>query len=128
MTKPVLSTKHAEATINIIPMLDVLLVLVAVLLLLTPYIAESMNVSLPQATHSSPMTQDTSIVIELHEDGTVWHAGTQVQDWSSLYASMKGATTARIYADKGVAFAAVARLLDQLAEQDIHNIQFAVKA
>ncbi|WP_172415280.1 biopolymer transporter ExbD, partial [Comamonas thiooxydans] len=35
------------AEINIIPLLDVLLVLVAVLLLLTPFMAKSINVDLP---------------------------------------------------------------------------------
>jgi biopolymer transport protein ExbD len=40
---------------------------------------------------------------------------------------MKGATAARVFADKGATFASVTVVLDQLARQDVHNVQFGVK-
>lgn len=113
--------------INIIPLLDVLLVLVAVLLLLTPFMAKAINVDLPASASGAVMAQDTSISIEIHADGTVWHDGLPVSDWETLYPKMKGATVAKVFADKEAAFAAVAKVMDQLASQDIHNLQFAVK-
>ncbi len=117
----------AAAEINIVPLLDVLLVLVAVLLLLTPFMAKSINVDLPAASSGAVMTQDTTITLEIRADGTVWHEGQVVSEWSSLASKMKGATAARVYADKGAAFAAVTSVLDQLATNDIHNVQFGVK-
>lgn len=119
--------RNATAEINIIPLLDVLLVLVAVLLLLTPFMAKSIGVDLPTTTAGAVMTQDTAVTFEIHADGTVWHEGLPVGDWSALYPKMKGATTARVFADKAAAFAALAGVMDQLARLDIHNIQFATK-
>ena len=119
--------RDAAAEINIIPLLDVLLVLVAVLLLLTPFMAKSINVALPAASSGAVMTQDTAITIEIRVDGSVWHEGEQVVSWGALAPKMKSATSARVYADKGAAFAAVTQVLDQLAANDVHNVQFGVK-
>lgn len=115
------------AEINIVPLLDVLLVLVAVLLLLTPFMAKSINVDLPATTSGAVMTQDTAVTFEIKADGSVWHEGTQVHDWAEVEQTMKGATVARVFADKGAAFMAVTTVLDKLASNDIHNVQFAVK-
>ncbi|HDR9103519.1 TPA: biopolymer transporter ExbD [Burkholderia vietnamiensis] len=115
------------AEINIIPLLDVLLVLVAVLLLLTPFMAKSINVDLPSTTSGAVMTQDTAITFEVHADGSVWMSGSQVVDWSAVAGQLKGATTAKVFADKGAAFVAITQVLDRLAANDIHNVQFATK-
>lgn len=127
MPRTTVSRHSAAAEINIIPLLDVLLVLVAVLLLLTPFMAKSIDVSLPATVAGAAMSQDTAITLEVHADGTVWNEGVQVSDWSKLYPKMKGSTTARVFADKAAAFAAIAGVMDQLASHDIHNIQFATK-
>ncbi|WP_109015581.1 ExbD/TolR family protein [Novimethylophilus kurashikiensis] len=119
--------RRAAAEINIIPLLDVLLVLVAVLLLLTPFMAKSIGVDLPATSAGAVMTQDTSVTLEIHSDGSVWSDGLRVVDWTKLYAKMRGATTAKVFADKAATFAAVAGVMDKLASNDIHNIQFAVK-
>ena len=119
--------RSPAAEINIVPLLDVLLVLVAVLLLLTPFMAKSINVDLPATTSGAVMTQDTAITFEVHADGSVWLEGNQVTDWGQVQLRMKGATVARVFADKGAAFMAVTSVLDKLAANDIHNVQFAVK-
>lgn len=119
--------RNPAAEINIVPLLDVLLVLVAVLLLLTPFMAKSINVDLPATTSGAVMTQDTAITFEVHADGSVWLEGNQVTDWGQVQLRMKGATVARVFADKGAAFMAVTAVLDKLAANDIHNVQFAVK-
>ncbi len=120
-------SRGPAAEINIVPLLDVLLVLVAVLLLLTPFMAKSINVDLPATTSGAVMTQDTAITFEIHADGSVWFEGNQVSDWGQVQMRMKGATVAKVFADKGAAFMAVTTVLDKLAANDIHNVQFAVK-
>ncbi|CAB5514328.1 Tol-Pal system protein TolR [Achromobacter anxifer] len=125
MRKDFLKSQGAE--INVIPLLDVLLVLVAVLLLLTPFMAKSINVDLPTTASGAVMTQDTAITFEIKLDGSVWHEGVVVTDWSTVMPRMRGATVARIFADKGAAFMAVTGVMDKLAANDIHNIQFGVK-
>lgn len=125
MRRPFLQKESAE--INVVPLLDVLLVLVAVLLLLTPFMAKSINVDLPVTAAGAVMTQDTAITLEIHADGSVWFEGAPVDDWAPVQLRMHGATTARVFADKGAAFVAVTRVLDQLAGADIHNVQFATK-
>lgn len=120
--------RHTEVpSLNIVPLLDVLLVLVAVLMLLVPFMAKSIHVDLPAATSGAVMTQDTAITLEVKADGSVWFEGGAVTDWSSLNTRLQGATAAKVFADKGAAFVAITRVLDQLAQHDIHNIQFAVK-
>ncbi len=116
-----------EAQINIIPLLDVLLVLVAVLLLLTPFMAKSINVDLPQSVSGDVMSQDTAITLDVKEDGSVWHKGEQVVNWNTLQKELQAAAAARIYADKGAPFAAVTLVLDKLAQNGIHSIQFGAK-
>ena len=118
--------RDGNATINIVPLLDVLLVLVAVLLLLTPFMAKSIGVDLPASTSGEVMTQDSSITLEVRADGTVWTDGAEVV-WETLYQKMSGSTTAKIFADKSATFMAIAQVMDKLAAHDIHNIQFAVK-
>jgi biopolymer transport protein ExbD len=73
------------------------------------------------------MTQDTAVTIEVHADGTPWLEGNQVNDWNAVSGRLKGATTAKVFADKAAAFKAVTIVLDKLAANDIHNVQFAVK-
>lgn len=119
--------RYPAADINIVPLLDVLLVLVAVLLLLTPFMAKSINVDLPTTTSGAVMTQDTAITFEVHADGSVWLEGSEINDWGKIQGRMKGATVARVYADKAVPFSAVTLVLDKLASNDIHNVQFATK-
>ena len=116
-----------EAQINIIPLLDVLLVLVAVLLLLTPFMAKSINVALPQSVSGEVMTQDTAITLDIRSDGSIWHQGAQVVDWSALTKEMNAAAAARIYADRDAPFMAVTLVLDKLAQNGIHSIQFGAK-
>ncbi|WP_126223634.1 ExbD/TolR family protein [Burkholderia ambifaria] len=120
--------RHTEVpSLNIVPLLDVLLVLVAVLMLLVPFMAKSIHVDLPAATSGAVMTQDTAITLEVKADGSVWFEGGAVTDWSTLNTRLQGATAAKVFADKGAAFVAITRVLDQLAQHDIHNVQFAVK-
>ena len=116
-----------EAEINIIPLLDVLLVLVAVLLLLTPFMAKSINVDLPASKSGVVMTQDSSITLEIKEEGTVWYKNVQVTDWRLVETDMKAATAAKVFADKGATFQAVTLVLDKLGQNGIRNIQFGTK-
>jgi biopolymer transport protein ExbD len=120
--------RHAEVpSINIIPLLDVLLVLIAVMFLLTPFMAKSIHVDLPAATSGAVMTQDTAITLEVKADGSVLFEGSPVNDWSTLNTRMNGATSAKVFADKGAPFGAISLVLDQLGQRDIHNVQFAVR-
>lgn len=122
-----LKKQAPEAELNVIPLLDVLLVLVAVLLLLTPFMAKSINVELPKASSGQVMTQESYLELSVREDGSVWHEGKVVSDWAPLLPRIKTATAARVYADKGAAFVAVTQVLDRLSANGLHNVQFAVK-
>ena len=115
------------AEINIVPLLDVLLVLVAVLLLLTPFMAKSINVDLPKSVAGEVMSQDTAITLDIRSDGSVWHKGELVVSWNTLSAELKAAAAAKVYADKDAPFQAVTLVLDKLAQNGIHNIQFGAR-
>lgn len=119
--------KHLDAEINIIPLLDVLLVLVAVLLMLTPFMSKAIHVELPTAEAAKEQSLEATLTIEIHQNGTYWHQGFEVLQLEALAPKLKGSNQLRIQADKGASFAAVTKVMDAAAAQGIQAIEFAVR-
>lgn len=121
------SLNHGPAAeINMVPFMDVLLVLVAVLLLLSPFMVKSIQVDLPKTVTGAMMTQETSVTLEVLGDGTILLDGA-AYDPQTAGPKLSGAVKARVFSDHTAPFGAVARVLDILAGYKIHNVQFGVK-
>ncbi len=63
--------RNIKAEINIVPFLDVLLVLLLIFMATAPVISQSVKVDLPNATVSESLTTtSTTVILEVPQDGT----------------------------------------------------------
>jgi len=133
MPSPKLKKRRAieQPSINIVPLLDVLLVLVAVLMLLTPFMTKSLSVDLPTSTaKASVASQKSDLEIEIKFDGSVIYNKNTYTIESFAKAIPRDAnssTSATIFADKSAPYQAVYNVMGVLSSADITNIQFESK-
>lgn len=78
--------------INITPLTDVMLVLLVIFMVTTPFIIQgNIKINLPSAQSPSDESVDKSIIIGLTADGKVFLNGTEVLDDATLSSGIKGA-------------------------------------
>ena len=110
------------AAINITPLLDVLLILVAVLLLLAPHFVKPLPVDLPRTTlNGVPVTQST-LQVALQPSGKLFVNGHE-SSIDDLRAHIQpGVTTLEIGADGAASYASVVRLVEALRDTNPRDI------
>ena len=70
-------------TINVTPLVDVMLVLVVIFILAAPMLAASLRVQLPKAqaaTQQVPVAQGDALVVEVSPQGEIWIQGAVADD------------------------------------------------
>ena len=70
-------------TINVTPLVDVMLVLVVIFILAAPMLAASLRVQLPKAqaaTQQAPVAQGDALVVEVSPQGEIWIQGAVADD------------------------------------------------
>ena len=70
-------------TINVTPLVDVMLVLVVIFILAAPMLAASLRVQLPKAqaaTQQVPVAQGEALVVEVSPQGEIWIQGAVADD------------------------------------------------
>ena len=82
-----MSTRHSADTpintINVTPLVDVMLVLVVIFILAAPMLAASLRVQLPKAqaaTQQAPVAQGDALVVEVSPQGEIWIQGAVADD------------------------------------------------
>ena len=77
-----MSSQQGAATpinsINVTPLVDVMLVLVVIFILAAPMLAASLRVQLPKAqaaTQQVPVAQGEALVVEVSPQGEIWIQG-----------------------------------------------------
>ena len=82
-----MSNQQGAATpinsINVTPLVDVMLVLVVIFILAAPMLAASLRVQLPKAqaaTQQAPAAQGDALVVEVSPQGEIWIQGAAVDD------------------------------------------------
>ena len=82
-----MSNQQGAATpinsINVTPLVDVMLVLVVIFILAAPMLAASLRVQLPKAqaaTQQAPVAQGDALVVEVSPQGEIWIQGAAVDD------------------------------------------------
>ena len=71
------------STINVTPLVDVMLVLVVIFILAAPMLAASLRVQLPKAqaaTQQAPVAQGDALVVEVSPQGEIWIQGAVADD------------------------------------------------
>jgi len=113
------------AEINIPPFTDVVLVLLIIFMIATPFIYQSsMNVQLPQASKSEETTRDMIVTIssrgEIFLDNTKMDLTTLKTKLSSAVRS-KPNTSVIINGDKNVRYDSVIQVMDILTQAGVKN-------
>lgn len=118
-------TPKLMAEINITPFTDVVLVLLIIFMIATPFIYQSsMKVQLPQATKSAETTRD--IIITINAEGEVFFQDARI-DLDALKDKLKAMTqdnpdlSVIINGDKNVRYDAVIQVMDVLTQSGVKN-------
>jgi len=119
--------------INVTPLVDVMLVLLAIFMVTATYIVkQSIDIDLPNAaTGGESQTEKEPLAISLDAAG-ILHLGDKVTTWDTLGSALKtakeqsGSTVAIVSADKIAKHGDVVRLIDILRSQGIEKLAINV--
>ncbi len=126
-------SKRPMAEINVVPYIDVMLVLLVIFMITAPLITQGINVELPEA-NSDPidLERQDPIVITVQEDGSYYmdlgeykeKAATLEEVESNLAKIMrnKPETPVLVSGDKEVKYAAVINLMASLQSSGVINL------
>jgi biopolymer transport protein TolR len=113
------------ADINITPFTDVVLVLLIIFMIATPFIYQSsMNVQLPQASKSEETTRDMIVTINARGEVFLDNAKTDLNNLKvKLLAAVKSKpnTSVIINGDKNVRYDSVIQVMDVLTRAGVKN-------
>lgn len=123
---------QAMSEINMVPLIDIVLVLLVLFILAAPMAAQSVKVSLP-ATETLPSATETRpIDIQLLADGSVIDSLGQSIDILSLFEAQTDSTTAqqtiRIWSDQDVRYQFLANLMVDLRRQGFKQISLMTRS
>jgi biopolymer transport protein ExbD len=118
-------TPKLMAEINITPFTDVVLVLLIIFMIATPFIYQSsMKVQLPQATKSAETSRD--VIITINAEGEVFFDDARI-DLDALKDKLKAMTgnnpdlSVIINGDKNARYDAVIQVMDVLTQSGVKN-------
>jgi len=117
------------AEINMIPLIDVMLVLLVIFIITAPLLTHAVKVDLPKASSQVNLTKPDNIQLAIDRDGVVYWNGEAVgaEAWR---ARMKDAATLRpqpeihLRADGEVAYRRVAQVMSDAAKAGLARIGF----
>ena len=117
------------AEINMIPLIDVMLVLLVIFIITAPLLTHAVKVDLPKASSAPNLTKPENIQLALDGEGRLWWNGEQVDD-ATLEARMRAAAKltpqpeVHLRADGGLAYRNVARVMAKAAKVGLVRIGF----
>lgn len=122
--------EHASlAEINMVPLIDVMLVLLVIFLVTAPLLTHSIKVDLPKASSSPYVVKSENIQVSIDAAGLVyWNA--QVVDAAALGARLRAAATMQpaselhIRAARTTPYWKVAQLMSEAARAGVTKIGF----
>lgn len=110
--------RRAIVDLNLIPLIDVSLILVIIFMVLTPILVQSeLNVKLPKAAEGTPVPTEGSVKVEISRLGTVVVEGAPVK-WDKLEVELAlrlpkaSKKSLLVQADRSVAVEKVVAVLD----------------
>lgn len=124
------STSGAPAAeINMVPLIDVMLVLLVIFIVAAPMLTHSVPVQLPQASASPAPHTANSVSVSIAADGTLHWEG-RVLSRSDLQVSLQrqavqaAETELRLHADQAVPYGVVATVLADANRAGLNRIAF----
>ncbi len=125
--------KDAQATpmaeINMIPLIDVMLVLLVIFIVTAPLLTHSVKIDLPKASSQPNLTKPDNIQLGIQADGTVYWNGESVDDAvlatrMSAAASVSPQPEVHIRADSTTPYQRVADVMSAAARTGLTKIGF----
>ncbi len=120
------------AEINMIPLVDVMLVLLVIFMIAAPMLTHAVKIDLPKASSSPADSKPEVVNLTIDAQGAVyWNdARIEQQDWRSRMAGEAAKATQpelRIRADGGVAYRQVAEVMSDAAAAGLTRVGFVTE-
>jgi len=118
-----------KAEINVVPLVDVMLVLLVIFIITAPLLTNSVKIDLPKASSSPNITKPDHIELAIREDGSLYWNGEQVQEESmrvrfTLEARKQVQPELHIHADRLTHYENVALVMSVAAKSGLVKIGF----
>ena len=117
-------------SINVIPFIDVLLVLLAIVLLTSTFITKGIiPISLPNASNASSLKPDKEMVIVINEQGELFFEDAPIvlENIELAIINRSKDTPVHINTDKNTKFEAFVNVLDLLKKNEFSNVSIVTK-
>lgn len=127
------NSSGTNAEINMVPLIDVMLVLLVIFLITAPLITHSINVQLPQVNAQSIETERPSLDVAITGEGEIYF-GDELVEQSALpqfltrFAGEAEQMEVRIRADEAVHYGLVAETMSALKDAGLNKIGFITQA
>jgi len=114
--------RRALSEINVIPYVDVMLVLLVIFMVTAPLLQQGIDVNLPQAG-GRDMTPAERVIITIRKDGRIYVDNTAVS-MDTLKSSLLGRSSREVFlrADKDVPYGLVVEVMGELREIGIERL------
>lgn len=117
------------AEINVVPLVDVMLVLLVIFIITTPLLTHSVKIDLPKASSSANLTRPEHIEFGIREDGTLYWNGALVSEQElagrfAAEAARQPQPELHIRADRHVEYEKVAQVMSAAARAGLVRIAF----
>ena len=117
------------AEINMIPLIDVMLVLLVIFIVAAPLQTHSVRIELPKASSQPSQTKPETIQLSIKADGTVYWNSERIED-ATLATHMRVAANqspqpeVHIRADSATPYQTIATVMSAAARAGLHKIGF----
>jgi biopolymer transport protein ExbD len=119
--------KHADepvAEINMIPLVDVMLVLLVIFIITAPVLTHAVKIDLPKAS-SRPNTVDPeTVTVTIDRDGRLyWNdEPAQVEAMKTRFGALPGDTVVQVRADAATPYEVIARVLSTATHAGVSRL------
>ena len=117
-------------SINVIPFIDVLLVLLAIVLLTSTFITKGIiPISLPNASNADNLKPDKEIILVIQENGEILYENKIeiLENVEKIILQSSKETPIHINTDKNTKFESFVQVLDMLKKHNYSNVSIVTK-
>jgi len=120
------------AEINVVPLVDVMLVLLVIFIITAPLLTNAVKIDLPKATSNQNITKPDHIEFAIREDGSFFWSGEQIQADTlpgrfALEAKKQPQPELHIRADRLARYELVAQVMSSAAKAGLVRIGFVTE-
>lgn len=119
------------STMNVIPFIDIMLVLLAIVLTTATFVAQGkIPVTLPQASEAQPLQLHQPVELTVSDAGVLFIEGQDValEDLAQRLAQLHKDTPVLLRVDEKAAFQHFVAIIDLLKAAQLKNVSIATKA